>query len=123
MFGLWQQGFDTTEVEQGVLGVCLLHDAGNDVAFAVCVLLELAIAFYFANALAHYLAESLRSNATQLVLLWRVITLVDPVAVVIDVVCRERDVHVLRVDADDYFFGRALTLFVGSCQCFYQHLE
>ena len=112
-----------TKIEQGVLGVGLLHNARNNVAFAVCILFKLAIAFYFTNALAHDLAECLSGNSTEVGLVWRVIALVDPVAIVINVVCSERDVHVFRVDSHDDFFGCARTLFVRRSKRLYQHLQ
>ena len=123
LLGLWQQRFYAAKVEQCVLGVGLLNDAGNNVAFAVCVFLKLAIALYFTNALAHHLTESLRSNTAELVFLWSVVALIDPVAIVIHVVCSECDVHVFWVDTDDYFFGRSLTLFVRGRECFNEHLQ
>ena len=123
LLGLWQQRFYAAKVEQGVLGIGLLHDARNDVAFAVCVLLKLAITLNFTDALAHHLTESLRCNTTEFIFLWRVIALVDPVAIIIHVVGGECDVHVFWVDADDYFFGCTLTLFVRGRECFNEHLQ
>ena len=86
LLGLRQQALDPTEVEQRVAGVGLLDDAGDDVALAVRVLLELAVALGLADALAHHLAEGLRGDAAHLLLLGRVVALVDPVAVLVDVV-------------------------------------
>ena len=67
LLGLRQQGLDATEVEQRVAGVGLLDDAGDDVALAVGVLLELAVALDLADPLAHHLAERLGGDAAELV--------------------------------------------------------
>ena len=69
LLGLRQQRLDPTEVEQRVAAVGLLDDAGDDVALAVGVLLELALALGLADALAHHLAEGLGGDAAELFLL------------------------------------------------------
>ena len=107
LLGLRQQRLDPTEVEQRVARVGLLDDAGDDVAFAVGVLLELAVALDLADALAHHLAEGLGGDAAELFLLRGVVALVDPVAVLVDVVGDERELHRLRVDLDDDLVGGA----------------
>ena len=65
LLGLRQQRLDLAEVEQRVAAVALLDDAGDDVALAVGVLLELALALGLADALAHHLAERLRGDAAE----------------------------------------------------------
>ncbi len=70
LLGLRQQRLDAAEVEQRVAAVGLLDDAGDDVALAVGVLLELAIALDLADALAHHLAERLGGDAPQLLTSW-----------------------------------------------------
>jgi hypothetical protein len=109
---LGQQRLHLAQVEQGVAAVALLDDAGDDVAFAVGVLLELAVTLGFADALAHDLTEGLSSNAAHLFLLRRVVALVDPVAVFVDVVGGERELHRVGVDFDHHFFGRSRTSLV-----------
>ena len=86
LLGLRQQALHPAEVEQRVARVGLLDDAGDDVALAVGVLLELAVALGLADALAHHLAEGLGGDAAHLLLLRRVVALVDPEAVLVDVV-------------------------------------
>ena len=114
LLGLRQQRLDAAEVEQRVAAVGLLDDAGDDVALAVGVLLELAVALDLADALAHHLAERLGGDAAQLLPLGRVVALVDPVAVLVDVVGGERELHRLRVDLDDDLVGRAGPPLVGG---------
>ena len=96
----------------------MLNDSGDDVAFAVCVFVELTVALYFADALAHDLLESGCGNTTKLVLVRRIVTLVDPVAVVVDVVGGELHVEVLWVDFNNDFVGGVWPLLVGSGECF-----
>ena len=93
LLGLRQQRLDAAEVEQRVAAVGLLDDAGDDVALAVGVLLELAVALDLADALAHHLAERLGGDAAELLRLRRVVALVDPVAVLVEVVGGERELH------------------------------
>ena len=120
---LGKQCLDLAEVKQCVAVVGLLDDASDDVAFTVRVFLKLAVTLDFADLLPHHLAEGLRGDTTEFFLLRRVVALVDPVAVIIEVVCGEAHVQVLRVDLNDHFIGRAGTLFVGSGKCFHQHLQ
>ena len=117
LLGLRQQRLDPTEVEQRVAGVGALDDAGDDVALAVRVLLELALGLDLADALAHHLAEGLRGDAAELFLLRRVVALVDPVAVFVDVVGDERELHRLGVDLDDDFVGGVRAALVGRSEC------
>ena len=119
---LWQKCFHFAQVEQGVALVDLLNDARHNVAFTVCILFKLTIAFCFANALAHDLTESNCSNTAQFFFLWRVVALVDPVAVVVEVVRGEAHVEVVGVDFHDDFVGSAGALFVRRGQCLYQYL-
>ena len=65
LLGLGQQGLDLAQVEQGVAAVALLDDAGDDVALAVGVLLELALALGLADPLVHHLAEGLGGDAAE----------------------------------------------------------
>ena len=70
LLGLRQQRLDPAEVEQRVAAVGLLDDAGDDVALAVGVLLELALALDLADALAHHLAERLGGDAARALPSW-----------------------------------------------------
>ena len=90
---LGKQRLGAPEVEQGVAGVGALDDAGDDVALAIGVLLELAIRFDFTDPLAHHLAEGLRRDPAHLLLARCVVALVDPVSVLVDVVADEGEVH------------------------------
>ncbi len=123
LLGLRQQRLHSPQVEQRVAGIGLLDDAGDDVALAVGVLLELAVALDLADALAHHLAEGLGGDAPELVPLRRVVALVDPVAVLVEVVGSERELHRLRVDLDDDLVGRARTPLVGRRQGVDEHVQ
>ena len=123
LLGLRQQCLDAAEVEQRVALVGLLDDAGDDVALAVRVLLELALGLDLADALAHHLTEGLGGDAAELFLLRRVVALVDPVAVLVDVVGDEREVHRLGVDLDDHLVGRVRAALVGRGQGVDQHMQ
>ena len=118
-----QQALDPTEVEQGVAGVGLLDDARDDVAFAVRVLLELAIAFGFTDLLTHHLTERLGGDAAHLVLARRVVALVHPQTVLVDVVCGELELERIGIDLDDDFLGGTGTTLVGERQRVGEHLE
>ena len=121
LLGLGQQRLDLAQVEQGVAAVALLDDAGDDVALAVGVLLELALALGLADALVHHLAEGLRGDAPEVAR--GVVAGVDPVALLVDVVGDDADVHGVRVDLDLGLVGRTGTALVGRHQGVGQHLE
>ena len=123
LLGLRQQGLDATEVEQRVPGVGLLDDAGDDVALAVGVLLELAVALDLADALAHHLTERLGGDPAELFLLGRVVALVDPVAVLVEVVGGEREVHRHRIDLDDDLVGSTGASLVGAGKGVDEHVQ
>ena len=116
LLGLGQQALDTTQVEQRVARIGLLDDAGDDVALAVRVLLELAVALGLADLLAHHLAEGLGGDAAHLLLARGVVALVDPQTVLVDVVGHELELERVGVDLDDDFLGRAGTPLVGERQ-------
>ena len=120
---LRQQSLDAAEVEQRVAAVGLLDDAGDDVTLAVRVLLELAIALSLADALVHHLAERLRGDAPQLVLGRRVVATIDPVALVVDVVGDEADLHRVRVDLDLDLVGGVRAALVGRHERVGQRLQ
>ena len=116
LLGLRQQRFGATQVKEGVAGVGALDDAGDDVTLAIRILLELAVRFDFADALAHHLTEGHGGNAAHLFLARRVVTLIDPVAVFVDVIRNERKLQRLRVDFDDNFVGGIVAALVGRGQ-------
>ena len=121
LLGLGQQGLDLAEVEQRVAAVALLDDAGDDVALAVGVLLELALALGLADALVHHLAERLGGDAAEVAR--GVVARVDPVAVLVDVVGDDLDVHRVGVDLDLGLVGRVGPALVGRDQGVGQHLQ
>ena len=123
LFCLWEQRFHFAKVQQCVTTIGLLNDAGDKIAFAVCIFLKLAIAFYFTNALAHHLLKGGSSDTTKLVLAWRIIALVHPVTVVINVIGGELHVQVLWIDFHNHFISSAGTLLVSGGKCFYKHLQ
>ena len=123
LLGLREQRLDAPEVEQRVTGVGLLDDAGDDVALAVGVLLELAVAFHLADPLAHHLTERLGGDAAELVAPGGVVALVDPVAVLVEVVRRERELHRAGVDLDHHFVGGAGAALVGRGERIDQHVQ
>ena len=116
LLALRHEGFDLAEVEKCETAVGLLHDAGDDVAFAVGVLLVLALALGFPNALTHHLTESLSGDTTEFTLVGRVVTRVDPVAVLVDVVGGEGDLESVGVEAHFDFLGRPRTALVSRGQ-------
>ena len=120
LLGLRQKRLDAAEVEEGVPGVVLLHDAGDDVALATCVLLVLHVALDLADALHHHLARSLRRDATEI--LWRVVPLTDDVAIVVELLGNNANVERLVDDDVCLFagFGHAL---VGRLEPVGQSLE
>ena len=120
---LGKQRLHAPEVEQRVPLIGLLDDAGDDVALAVCVLLELAVTLGLADALAHHLTEGLGGDAAHLFLLRRVVALVDPVAVFVDVVGREGELHRVGVDLDHHLVGRRRTTLVRRRQGVDEHVE
>ena len=67
----------------------------------------------FANPLKQHLASRLRGDAAELFLLRRVVTLVDPVAVLVDVVGDERELHRLGIDLHDDLVGGIGAALVG----------
>ena len=123
LLGLRQQRLDAPEVEQRVPGVGLLDDPGDDVALAVGVLLELAVPLDLADPLAHHLAERLGGDAAELVTPGGVVALVDPVAVLVQVVGDERELHRLRIDLDDDLVGGAGPALVGRGQGIDEHVQ
>ena len=123
LFGLRQKGFNFAQIQQCIPTLGLLDDASDDVALAVCVLLEFTITFYFANALTHDLTESHRRNTTEFVLIGCVVTLIDPVSVIINVVGDELHLEVLRIELNDDFFCGIWPLFVCRCKSLDEHLQ
>ncbi len=62
---LGQERLDATEVDEGVAGVGLLHDAGDDLAFLAGVVLVLHLPLFFANALHQHLLGGLSSDSSE----------------------------------------------------------
>jgi len=102
---LRHERLNAAKIEQRVTRISALDDAGNDVALAVSVFLELALRFDLADPLAHHLPECLSRDPAHLGLLRCVVALVDPVSVFVNVVGDEREVHRFRVDLDDDLVG------------------
>ena len=123
LFGLGQQRLDSTEVEQRVAGIGLLDDAVDDVAFAVGVLLELAVAFDLTDALTHHLAEGLGGDTAELGPLRGVIAFIDPVAILVEVVSGEGELHRFGVDLDHDLIGGVRAALIGRCQRIDQHVQ
>ena len=121
LLGLGQQRLDLAQVEQGVAVVELLDDAGDDVALAVGVLLELAVPLDLADALGQHLAEGLGGDAAHVV--GRVVAPVDQLAELVDVVGEDADVHRLGVDLDLGLVGGVRTALVGRDQGVGQDLQ
>ena len=120
---LWHESFDFAEIKQGIAMIVLLNDAGDNVAFAVGIFFELLVALGFADALTHHLTEGLSRDATEFVLVGSVVTLVDPVAVFVDVKCGEGDFESVGIETDFNFFSRTRATLVRGRQSFYEHLQ
>ena len=123
LLALWHEGFHFAKIKQGIAMIVLLNDARNNVAFAVGIFFELLVALGFADALTHHLTESLCCNATKFVLVGSVVTLVDPVAVFVNVESGERDFKSVGIETDFNFFSRTRTTLVRGRQSFYEHLQ
>ena len=115
LLGLRQQRFDAAEVEQRVARVALLDDAGDDVAFAACVLFVLELTLGFANALRHHLTERLRRDATEV--LRRHVTLVsDRLAFVIELLREDANLSRIGIDRDERVLGCSGHALVGRLE-------
>jgi hypothetical protein len=121
LLGLREQRLDATQIEQRVSAVGLLDDSGDDVALAVGVLLELTITLRLADALVEHLAERLRGDAAHVVR--RVIARIDPVAVFVDVVRNDADVHRVGVDLNLGLVSRVGPPLVCADERICQHLQ
>ena len=104
LLGLRQQRLDPAQVEQGVAGVGLLDDAGDDVALAAGVLLVLHLALGLADALQDHLLGRLRGDAAEVG--GRVVPLASDVAVFVELLRDHADLAGLDVDLDERFLGR-----------------
>ena len=103
LLGLRQQRLDPAQVEQGVAGVGLLDDAGDDVALAAGVLLVLHLALGLANPLQDHLLGRLRGDATEVG--GRVVPLARDVALFVELLRDHADLTGLDVDLDERFLG------------------
>ncbi len=103
LLGLWQQRLHPAQVEQGVAGVGLLDDAGDDVALAARVLLVLHLALGLADPLQDHLLGGLRGDAPEVG--GRVVPLPRDVALFVELLGDHPDLAGLDVDLDERLLG------------------
>ena len=94
---LGQEGLDPAQVEQGVPGVRLLDDAGDDVALAPGVLLVLELTLGLADPLAHDLTDRRGRDASEVVR-GHVELLTDGLEVLVELLGVDPDLAGLGVD-------------------------
>ena len=121
LLGLWQQGLDLAEVEQGVAVVRLLDDAGDDVALAARVLLVLHVALDLADPLEDHLLRRLRGDPAEVVR--RVVPFPDDLALLVELLAVDPDLARVGVDGDDRLLGRVGAPLVGRDQRVRQGVE
>ena len=112
LFGLGQQGLDFAQVEEGVAIVALLDDPGDDVALTPGVLLVLAIAFGFPDALEDHLARRWSRDTAEV--LRSVVPFPRYVSFFVQLLAVDADLPGVRVDGHDGFLSSLRKALVGS---------
>ena len=118
LLGLRQQRLHPAEVQQGVAGIGLLDDAGDDVSLAPGVLLVLHLPVDLAQALHHDLLEGLGGDPAEGAGVWGDVELgAESFAVVVELLRGDAHLAGDRVDGGPGVLVGAGQALVGRLQC------